>query len=232
MMDSDQISTLMFIKDDSVVELLMKEYSVLQGKIDRIGEFRFTIKGWALTLNTGAVVAAFATSLHTVTAILLVFGLLFALWRLEWRQVRLSNIFQDRALRIEKVITRRLEAHGLRRSDLISVMRIPGIAHELRNPFEARLPDRRVASSLSHRGQFSARILRMTPIVAFRRSSVRKKLVTSDFLFYVLILIISASFIWFQQARTPPNKSDGGKGHVQRISRNENSSNYIAREEV
>jgi hypothetical protein len=232
MMNNDQISTLMFIKDDSVVDLLMKEYSILQGKIDKIGEFRFTIKGWALTLNTGAVVAAFATSLHAITAILLVFGLLFVLWRLEWRQIRLSNIFQDRALRIEKIIGRRLEAHGLRRSDFISLMRIPGIAHELRNPFDARRADRIAASSLSLRGQFSAKILRMSPIVAFRRSSMWKKLLSSDFLFYVLILIISAIFIWFQHARTTPNKSDGDKGHTQRISRAENSTNSIGREEI
>jgi hypothetical protein len=119
---------------------------ILQGKIDKIGEFRFTIKGWALTLNTGTVVAAFATSLDAGTAILLVFGLLFALWLLELRQIRLSNTFQDRALRIEKVIGRRLQAHGLSRSDFVSVMRIPGIAHELRNPFDARRPDKALAN--------------------------------------------------------------------------------------
>ena len=138
MATSDQIAILAAIKDDSVVELLMREYQILQEKIDKIGGFRFTIKGWALTLDTGAVVAAFATSLDRRLSILLVLGVVGALWLLELRQTHLSEIFQNRAFRIEKVVMRRLTSHGLRRADVALLMGVPGIASEIRSPLEGR----------------------------------------------------------------------------------------------
>jgi hypothetical protein len=44
-------ASLAIVKDDPILDLLLREYAILQDKIDKIGEFRFTIKGWALTLN-------------------------------------------------------------------------------------------------------------------------------------------------------------------------------------
>src|ERR1700733_9350847 len=104
MADRNDISTLMSIKDDPVIELLMSEYAILQDKVDKIGGFRFIIKGWSLTLITGTLVAASATSLALWLAISLIFVLLVALWSLEYRQLKLSDTFQDRSLRIENVI--------------------------------------------------------------------------------------------------------------------------------
>jgi hypothetical protein len=218
MADANNISTLMFIKDDPVVELLMKEYAILQDKMDKIGGFRFMIKGWALTLNTGTLVAAFATSLTPRPAVLLVCILLVSLWSLEYRQLKLSDIFQDRALRIENAIGRRLEDHGLRRIDFVTLRRIPGIANELRNPFDHRRPDRITTSSLSRRSKKSAMFMNSRPILAFRRSALRRRVMQSDVIFYLLLLVISALFIYSQRDKFPQSKRDGQGAHFLRTS--------------
>lgn len=172
MTQTDQKTILEAIKNDSVVELLMREYSMLQDKVDKIGGFRFMIKGWALTLDTGAVLAAFATSLDRYLGVLLVFGVAATLWLLELRQIHLSEIFQNRAHRIEKAIMRRLTSHGLRRTDIALLINVPGIAAEIRSPLE-----RRILSSQMKKGKAARWFLRLRPIAWFRRSGFRRKLV-------------------------------------------------------
>lgn len=148
MAKTDQKTILEAIKNDSVVELLMREYSMLQDKIDKIGGLRFMIKGWALTLDTGVVLAAFATSLDRRLGVLLVFGVAAALWLLELRQIHLSEVFQNRALRVEWAIMRRLTSHGLRRTDVALLINVPGIAAEIRSSLE-----RRILSSQKKKGR-------------------------------------------------------------------------------
>ncbi len=212
MTTSDQIAILAAIKDDSVVDLLMREYQILQEKIDKIGGFRFTIKGWALTLDIGAVVAAFATSLDRHLSVLLVLGVVGALWLLELRQTHLSEIFQNRAFRIEKVIMRRLTAHGLRRADVALLMGVPGIAGEIRSPLELRslAPSRR-------RGRLTRWLLRLQLISWVRRSGWRKKLTVSDFYFYFLLWVVASLFLWFHSAPKDQNRQQTPSGHVQKI---------------
>src|SRR5207302_1964016 len=82
---------------------LIDEYKILQDKIDKIGGFRFTIKGWSVTAVIAASAAGSATtSLTTVfvistgLALMLLFFFVF-----EFQQVKLSRIFGDRARKLE-----------------------------------------------------------------------------------------------------------------------------------
>ena len=219
MITSDQLAVLAAIKDDSVVELLMREYQVLQGKIDKIGEFRFTIKGWALTLDTGTALAAFATSLDRRFAILLLLGVVVALWFLELRQIRLTEIFQNRAFRIEKVIMRRLTSHGLRRTDVALLMKVPGIATEIRTPLENR-----ALSAARKRPQWRRWIFRLRVVNWVRRSEWRRKLRDSDLSFYLIIWAIAALFLWFQHPSKTRVDQQTPLGHLRHISTDSNSS--------
>jgi|GEM_PF-5439411 len=200
MLNAGATSDLKDVKDDPILDLLQREYSILQDKIDKIGGFRFTIKGWALTLNTGALVAAFATSLAPIIGVLLVSGLVFGLWSLEWRQAKLTDLFQSRTFRIEARIMRRLNTLGIRRGEFATLICCPGIANELRTPIDAHRPDTTATSALRRRKGFLGRIKNFAPLVLFRRSRLRRKLVGSDVHFYILLWGISVAFIFFQQS--------------------------------
>src|SRR3989442_1980617 len=87
---------------------LTDEYKILQDKIDKIGAFRFTIKGWSVAgLVAASAAAGGAKSLLTVFTISLGLAvmLLFFFW-LEKEQVRLSRLFGDRARRLENAFVR------------------------------------------------------------------------------------------------------------------------------
>lgn len=219
MITSDQLAVLAAIKDDSVVELLMREYQILQEKIDKIGEFRFTIKGWALTLDTGTVLAAFATSLDRCFAILLLLCVVLALWFLELRQIRLTEIFQNRAFRIEKAIMRRLTSHGLRRADVALLMKVPGIAAEIRTPLEDR-----AFSAVRRRPQWRRWLFRLRIVNTLRRSEWRRKLRDSDLSFYLVIWVIAALFLWFQHPSRTHVDQQAPLGHLRHISADPTSS--------
>ena len=80
------------------------EYKILQDKIDKIGAFRFTIKGWAVTAVIGATAAASAA--NSLTAALVVSSglaiLVYFFFRFEVEQVRLSRLFGLLAGNIEQ----------------------------------------------------------------------------------------------------------------------------------
>ena len=207
------IPNLQTIKDDPILDLLQREYAILQDKIDKIGGFRFTIKGWALTLNTGALVAAFATALDPLIGTLLLFGMVFGLWLLELRQANLTEIFQSRALRIEVRIMRRLSSFGIRRSDFATLISCPGIASELRSPVDAHRPDMRATSALRRRKGFWGWLRKLTPFAKWRKSKLKRQLSASDALFYLLLWAVSVAFIWFQQNHMTQNPSERHSQH-------------------
>lgn len=87
---------------------LTDEYKILQEKIDKIGAFRFTIKGWSVTAVIAAS-AASGTAKGLFTVMTISFGLavmLFFFFRMELEQVKLSNLFGDRARRLENAFVR------------------------------------------------------------------------------------------------------------------------------
>lgn len=87
---------------------LADEYKMLQDKIDKIGAFRFTIKGWSVTAVIAAS-AASGTAKGLLTVITISFGLavmLLFFFKMELEQVKLSNLFGDRARRLENAFVR------------------------------------------------------------------------------------------------------------------------------
>jgi hypothetical protein len=101
---------------DDLQKRLTDEYKILQDKIDKIGAFRFTIKGWAVAAVGAATAAASATKSVAVAgfvssglAILVVF-----FFKFEVEQVRLSRLFGSLAGKIERAF-QEIDAQGLRR---------------------------------------------------------------------------------------------------------------------
>jgi hypothetical protein len=83
---------------------LADEYKILQDKIDKIGGFRFTIKGWSVTAVIAAS-AAGSASRNPLTVTTVSLGLAFMLWfffRFELEQVKLSRLFGDRVRALEE----------------------------------------------------------------------------------------------------------------------------------
>ena len=86
---------------------LSDEYKILQDKIDKIGAFRFTIKGWAIAI-VGAVSASASAvygpqTAFVISIILAVMVVFF--FELEVEQIRLSRIFGERAKALENLFT-------------------------------------------------------------------------------------------------------------------------------
>jgi len=87
---------------------LADEYKMLQDKIDKIGGFRFTIKGWSVTAVIAASAAGGAAkSLMTVVTVST--GLAFMLYfffLFELEQVKLSRLFGERLRKLEESFRR------------------------------------------------------------------------------------------------------------------------------
>jgi hypothetical protein len=159
---------------------LTDEYKMLQDKIDKIGAFRFTIKGWSVT----AVIAASAASGNAkglLTVLTISFGLavmLIFFFMIELEQVKLSNLFGDRARRLEDAFVR---IDGKRRD-------------AARLPFPVPYTVNEIASIA--RGQRVLRAGRLNRIEAPR--SLKRRIAEewrlwhrTHFFFYVVLFILS-----------------------------------------
>jgi hypothetical protein len=89
---------------------LRSEYDLTQAKIDSIGEFRFKVKGWSITLQTALLIALFSERgirlQGFIPLIVAVFGLsiIFAFHCLEYHQKILGSALGRRASDIEKLL--------------------------------------------------------------------------------------------------------------------------------
>jgi FtsH-binding integral membrane protein len=109
---------------------LADEYKILQDKIDKIGAFRFTIKGWSVTAVIAASVASStAKSLLAVVTISVGVAVMLAFFcKFEFQQVKLSRLFGDRARRLEVAFDRTSRPGGrMKRTRL----QVPYLAHEI-----------------------------------------------------------------------------------------------------
>lgn len=93
-------------QNKAFLEQLSSEYKILQDKIDKIGTFRFTIRGWSVTLVAASIVTAGSTKLVTpyFVLLLIIFISLFAL--VESKQNGLGLRFGARSFQIERDIHR------------------------------------------------------------------------------------------------------------------------------
>ena len=116
--------------NDLVLEQMNSEYRLLQDKIDKIGAFRFTIRGWSVTLVIASIIAAGSSKVVSPYFLGLLLLFLYTLYATERKQNRHSIIFGDRALFLEKRIREALRNHS--QGEPI-VGYYPGIAHHLHN---------------------------------------------------------------------------------------------------
>ena len=121
--------------DEKLIDGLVDEYKILQDKIDKIGAFRFTIKGWSITLLLGSLFARSATNALPGWVWIGCFALILSgfFW-LELEQSQLSHEFGQRVLRIERVASRVLRRHltGESKMDFISMRFVPGLGHHIK----------------------------------------------------------------------------------------------------
>ena len=127
---SDSITSPQSYDEEDFKKRLADEYKLLQDKIDKIGGFRFTIKGWSVTAVVAASAAGSATkNLSAVVTISCgLIAMLVFFYVLEFEQVRLSRLFGDRAGRVEDVFRRIDRGRG---KEWKARFPVPYTAHEI-----------------------------------------------------------------------------------------------------
>ncbi len=113
-----------------VADRLSDEYKIVQDKIDKIGAFRFTIRGWTVTLVTGAILALASANLLSPFVPLFLLFLLGIFAQIEGRQNRNQDILEDRAFEIEAEFRR---LHRFPEGSPAAVIMTPRIAHDIRD---------------------------------------------------------------------------------------------------
>lgn len=125
-------------EDQALVEQLTSEYQIIQDKIDKIGSFRFTVRGWSVTL---VIASIFATgSSKDVSPWLLLFLPVFILmfYFMEQKQNRFGYYFGQRALQIERELYRIFRAKELSASERF--LPTPWIAYHLKEMADRSAP--------------------------------------------------------------------------------------------
>src|SRR2546429_4289353 len=120
--------------EKQLIDRLAEEYKILQDKIDKIGAFRFTIKGWSITVIVAALFAGTATdSIPPLLLLGCLFTVLALFFFVEKEQTDRSHQFGQRTITIEEVISRilRKSARSAGSNDFVSLRFVPGIAHHL-----------------------------------------------------------------------------------------------------
>jgi hypothetical protein len=83
------------------IESLRTEYVTIQGKIDNIGEFKFKVRGWLITIYSAFVYGAITSQITFILILPLGFFVVFVFQILEREQLRQQYKLQNRAKRIE-----------------------------------------------------------------------------------------------------------------------------------
>ncbi len=95
--------------NDELRNILFEEYKIIQSKIDKIGEFQFKVKGWAITLETALILSLISGKLpHPVSywlfPLMLVVLLVFQFLEQEQRETHKG--LAARAFLLERAIDR------------------------------------------------------------------------------------------------------------------------------
>jgi hypothetical protein len=125
-----------------VLELLSSGYKLLQEKVDKNGAFRFTVKGWSVTLVIASTFAMGANRNVEPRILLFLIVFVMAFGMLELKQARLSTSFGRRLLELEREfpkVRRILQPDSKRR---IKIDTVPGIAYQLHDDARRRARSR------------------------------------------------------------------------------------------
>jgi hypothetical protein len=173
------------LQDEASV--LFDEYKILQDKIDKIGAFRVTIKGWSVTAAVAALVAISTDKGFSpwVNAAALNVLLAWFFW-FEREQVRLGWKFNGRVRSIEIQIENRRRATGSR-----VVFSSPNIARSL-------FGGKRRKELIRH--VFSSRFLERRRIWVNDQARLARG---SDIIFYLTLCVATWVMIWFDRPARP-----------------------------
>jgi len=192
---------------------LADEYKMLQDKIDKIGAFGFTIKGWSVTAVVAASVAS-GTAKSLVAVVTISVGvaiMLIFFFHFEVQQVKLSRLFGSRAMRIEVALERINRRSGMTARKFLQT---PYLAHEIAL--------RGMAKSATHRPPQSP----STKCLVDHFGPTYRLWRQSDFLFYLVLFVASfapiVAFNWQSRSTTStaaqtisePRSSGGSAGMV------------------
>ena len=176
--------------ESEFIARLLDEYKILQDKIDKIGAFRFTIKGWSITVLVAVVFAGSATNVKPLWALAVcAIAVLVGLFLYEWQQTILRYCFGQRCVLIEEQITHLLRAAVKRNgseslaSIIVSLQYIPGIG-------------RHVAKLTKVRRRLS------------RRERFWRRLTAADAPFYFGLIVLIALFSFLARNNDPRDKPD------------------------
>jgi hypothetical protein len=109
-----------------LLDQLSSEYKILQDKIDKIGAFKFTIRGWSITIVVASCIGATTARLPSPTLLLGLIVFVIVFWAMEHSQTSYQDTFGRRCAEIERFIWRLLRASKL---DVPGM--VPRIAHDL-----------------------------------------------------------------------------------------------------
>jgi hypothetical protein len=121
------------------LDQLASEYRILQDKIDKIASFRFTIRGWSVTLVIASSIGAVTANVSSGWMLSGLIPFIVAFFLMERVQLRNRHTFGRRVIDIERRIPKLLSERG--ENGLARVIgRVPRIAHELEEEAHARNP--------------------------------------------------------------------------------------------
>lgn len=133
----------------ALLDQLSVEYRIIQDKIDKIAGFRFTIRGWSVTI-----LVAFGFGADTMKLppywILAAFLPLVSFLLMERSQLRNHDILCGRAVRIEKRIWRILRASSPAHAAVMIGGTVPKLAHELAEEYRSASRSRRWLKSIGY----------------------------------------------------------------------------------
>jgi hypothetical protein len=119
-----EASTKLTTKD--LLDQLSGEYRILQDKIDKIGAFKFTIRGWSITIVIASCIGATTERLPSPFLLLGLIVFVIVFWAMEYIQTGYRDTFGRRCAEIERLIWRLLRTSNLHVSGMV-----PRIAHDL-----------------------------------------------------------------------------------------------------
>jgi hypothetical protein len=120
----------------SLLDQMNSEYGILQDKLDKIGGFRTTIRGWSVTLVIASIIAAGSSKGVSPYFLGLLFIFVYAFYRMEQKQNQYGTVFGARVLHLEKRIREEMRTHIGGDDPILGFY--PGIAHHLHSAMKRK----------------------------------------------------------------------------------------------
>src|SRR5258707_1121136 len=110
--------------------LLETEYKILQDKIDKIGAFKLTVRGWSVTIVLASLFAVASSKVMPPEIVLVLLLFIVAFYLMERSELSLGHRLKARILQIEAVLTTLLEGSTSSPTSLHGLGNVPGIGSQ------------------------------------------------------------------------------------------------------